>query len=173
MTRIIVIDDDRNICDLVQYRLTTMGMDVDAFFDGERGLEAIVEDPPDLAIVDMLMPKMNGLEVTLGVRDNPATKDLPIVLFTALDKPEFEEAGRAAGAEYYLVKPFSVLALGAYMEEILGLRTCIVCGKTRNVDDVEYSPDQEPQGIPVGWTVTVDGDICGECRPEFLDRRKA
>jgi len=170
VTRIIVVDDDRDICDLVRHRLTIMGMKVDGYFDGETGLEAIVADPPDLAIIDMMMPRMNGLEVTRAIRANPSTKDLPVVIFTGLDASEYEQAGREAGTDYYVIKPFSVLALGAYVEKILGLRTCAVCGKQRGVDDPDYSPEQELQRTDVGWTVTVDGEICGDCRAKTLEK---
>jgi len=169
MERIIVVDDDRNISDLVQYRLSTMGMDVATYPDGERGLEAIVADPPDLAILDLMMPRMNGLEVTRAIRANPAIQDLPIVIFTALDRPEHKEAVHQAGAEHYVTKPFSVLALGAYVEKLLGLRSCAVCGKQRTADDVDYAPEQELlESAGVGWTVTADGEICGDCRPTII-----
>lgn len=173
MARIIVVDDDRNISDLVQYRLTSMGMDVATYPDGERGLEAIVADPPDLAILDLLMPRMNGLEVTRAIRANPAIQDLPIVIFTALDRPEHKEAVHEAGTEHYVIKPFSVMALGAYVEKILGLRTCTVCGKQRTADDVDYAPEQELQRTTVGWTVTIDGEICGACRPTVMQQHKS
>ena len=148
-----------------------MGMEVEAYFDGESGLEAIVNHPPDLAIIDMLMPRMNGLEVTRAIRANASTKDVPVVIFTGLDASEYEAAGREAGTDYYVIKPFSVLALGAYVEKILGLRTCAVCGRRRGVDDPDYSPEQELQRTTVGWTVTVDGEICWNCRASALPQR--
>jgi two-component system response regulator MtrA len=171
MTRIIVVDDDPNICDLVSYRLSTMGMTVDTFRDGQSGLDAIVSSPPDLAIVDVLMPRMNGLDVVRAVRANAPTMDLPIIMFTALGRPEDQEAAHAAGAKYYAIKPFSVLALGAYVEKILGLVACVACGRTRGVNDPDYSPEQVLQHAQIGWTVTVDGQICGVCREAVLARR--
>jgi two-component system response regulator MtrA len=168
VTRIIVVDDDKDICDLVKYRLTVMGMDVATCFDGESGLAAILANPPDLAIIDVMMPRMDGLQVTRAVRANPATKDLPIILFTALGSSQDRQAGFEAGAAYYAIKPFSVLALGAYVQKILGLITCTVCGRRRGVNDPDYSPEQVLQHAPVGWTVTVDGEICGACRESAL-----
>ena len=119
MVRIIVVDDDRDVGDVVQQRLTTMGMEVEVYADGVYGLAAILGNPPDLAIVDMMMPWKNGLDVTRETRANPPTKDLPIIMLTALDLPEWREAAYHAGAEHYLIKPFSVTALGAYVEELL------------------------------------------------------
>jgi len=168
--RIILVDDDRDICRLVHHRLTTMGMDVDVYFDGKSGLEAILANPPDLAIVDVMMPEMNGLDVTRAIRANEATRDLPVLIFSALVRPENQDAGFEAGADHYVIKPFSVLALGAYVEKILGLRSCTVCGKRREVDDIEFSVEQMLQRTKLGWTVTVDGDICGECHVKALEK---
>lgn len=151
--------------------MSVMGMEVEAYYDGESGLEAIVANPPDLAIVDLLMPRMNGLEVTRAIRANPSTKDLPVVIFSGLDASAYEEAGREAGTDYYVIKPFRALALGAYVEKVLGLRTCAVCGRRRGVDDPDYSPEQERNRTAVGWTVTVDGEICGNCRATALAQR--
>jgi DNA-binding response OmpR family regulator len=168
--RIIVVDDDKDICAVVQHRLTTMGMDVEAYFDGRSGLDAIVADPPDLAIIDVTMPGMNGLELTRAIRANEATKDVPVVIFSSLVRPEDHEAGLAAGADRYVIKPFSVLALGAFVEKILGLRTCTVCGKRRGVDDMEFSVEQVLQRTKLGWTVTAYGDICGECHVKAFEK---
>jgi len=168
--RIVVVDDDEDICRLVHHRLTTMGMDVDVHFDGKSGLEAVVDNPPDLAIIDVMMPGMNGLEVTRAIRANEATRDLPVVIFSALVRPEDHEAGLAAGADHYVIKPFSVLALGAYVEKLLGLRSCIVCGKRRAVDEAAYSVEQLLQRTQLGWVSTVDGDKCGECHVAALEK---
>ncbi len=168
--RIVVVDDDMDICRMVHQRLTTMGMDVDAYFDGQSGFDAIAADPPDLAIIDVMMPGMNGLEVTRALRADPATARLPIVLFSALVRDQDHEAGLAAGADHYVIKPFSVLALGAYVEKILGLRSCVKCGKRRGVNDGEFAVEQMLQRTTLGWTVTVDGDVCGECHVAALEK---
>lgn len=123
MARIIVVDDDKDICDMVQHRLTTMGMEVEVFHDGERGLRAIVENPPDLAITDMMMPWKNGLDVIRGIRANEATTSLPIIVCTSLDMPQWREAAHKAGTDRYVTKPFSVAALGAEVETLLGSGT--------------------------------------------------
>jgi DNA-binding response OmpR family regulator len=123
MARIILVDDDEDICHLVEHRLTTMDMVVETFRDGEHGLQAIVENPPDLVIVDMMMPWKNGLDVTRGIRANVATADLPVIIVTALYLQEWRQAAHEAGTDHYVVKPFSVAALGDYVESLLGLRT--------------------------------------------------
>ena len=170
MKRITVVDDDKDICAIAHSRLTSMGLEVDAYFDGKSGLEAIVANPPDLAIIDVLMPGMNGLEVTRALRANKSTKDLPVVIFSALVSPDDQEAGLEAGADHYVIKPFSVSALGAFVDKVLGLQTCTVCGKRRGVDDVEFSAEQLLQRTKLGWTVTAYGDICGECHVKAFNK---
>jgi DNA-binding response OmpR family regulator len=164
MPRIVVVDDSPDICDLVRFRLSAMQMDVAAYPDGERGLEAIVADPPDLAIIDVIMPKMDGLALTRALRANAKTKDLPIILFSALGRPEIQVAGSDAGGRYYAIKPFNVLALGTYVKMILGMVACESCGRTRALDDPIYSPEQALRNGVMGWTVTTGGEFCGDCR---------
>lgn len=172
MKRIIVIDDDQDIAALVRHRLTAIQMVVETYPDGEAGLAAILSNPPDLAIVDVMMPKLNGFDVVREMRASEVAKDLPVILFTGLGRPEEQQAGFAAGAEFYAVKPFSVLALGAYVQKILGLITCTVCGKARGPKDPDYSPEQELQRTEVGWTVSYDGEVCGDCRTTAFGERR-
>lgn len=170
MKRITVVDDDEDICRIVQHRLTSMGMEVDVYFDGRSGLEAIVANPPDLSVIDVMMPGMDGLEVTRAIRANKKTKDLPVVIFSALVRPDDHAAGLEVGADYYVIKPFSVSALGAFVDKILGLRTCTVCGKRRDAGDVEFSVAQVAQSTKLGWTFTAYGDICGECHVKAFEK---
>ena len=125
---------------------------------------------PFLKIIDILMPGMNGIEVTRAIRANEATKELPVVIFSALVRPEDQEAGLEAGADHYVIKPFSVSALGAFVDKVLGLRTCTVCGRRRGADDVEFSVEQVLQRTKLGWTVTAYGDICGECHVKAFEK---
>ena len=111
-----------------------------------------------------MMPDIDGLEVTRAIRATEATKDLPVVIFSALVRPEDQEAGLAAGADHYVIKPFSLAALGAFVDKLLGLRTCTVCGTRRGADDVEFSVGQLALHAKLGWTTTAYGDICGPCQ---------
>jgi len=170
MKRVTVVDDDEDICRIVQLRLTSMGMAVDAYFDGPSGLEAIAADPPDLAIIDVMMPGMNGLEVTRAIRAQEFTKDLPVVIFSALVSPPDHDAGLEAGADHYIIKPFSVSGFGALVEEILGLRRCTVCGGRLGAHDMESSGEQVSQHTKLGSAVAAYGDICGECLAAAFQR---
>ena len=106
-TRIMVADDDQDIRDLVVFKLTQAGYDVVAVGDGVAALAAIEADPPGLAILDVMMPGLSGMDVLRKVRANEATKDLDVILLTARSRDSDVDAGFAIGASDYVVKPFS------------------------------------------------------------------
>lgn len=106
-TRIVIADDDRDILDLVVFKLTQAGYDAAGVPDGVSALAAIESNPPRLAILDVMMPGLSGLDVLRKVRANEATKDLDIILLTARSRDVDVDAGFATGASDYVVKPFS------------------------------------------------------------------
>lgn len=106
-TRIVVADDDKDILDLVVFKLTQAGYDVVAVPDGVAALAAIEANPPRLAILDVMMPGLSGMDVLRKVRANEATKDLDIILLTARSRDSDVDAGFAIGASDYVIKPFS------------------------------------------------------------------
>lgn len=106
-TRIVVADDDTDILDLVVFKLTQAGYDVVAVPDGVAALAAIEANPPRLAILDVMMPGLSGMDVLRKVRANEATKDLDIILLTARSRDSDVDAGFAIGASDYVIKPFS------------------------------------------------------------------
>ena len=105
--RIIVADDDKDIRDLVVFKLTQAGYDVVGVADGVSALAAIEANPPRLAILDVMMPGLSGMDVLRKVRANEATKDLDIILLTARSRDSDVDAGFAIGASDYVIKPFS------------------------------------------------------------------
>ena len=105
--RIIVADDDRDILDLVVFKLSKAGYDVVGVSDGVAALAAIEAEPPRLAILDVMMPGLSGLDVLRKVRANEATKDLDIILLTARARDSDVDAGFSTGATDYVIKPFS------------------------------------------------------------------
>jgi len=121
---ILIADDDKDILDLVAFKLQQAGFDTVAVSDGEAALAAIEADPPRLAILDIMMPGMSGLEVLQKVRANPVISDLDVILLTARARDTDVDAGYATGASDYVIKPFSprqllnrvnaVLARGAH-----------------------------------------------------------
>ena len=106
-TRILVADDDPDILELVVFKLTQAGYEVVAVADGVAALAAIEADPPRLAILDVMMPGLSGIDVLRKVRANEATKHLDVILLTARSRDSDVDAGFATGASDYVVKPFS------------------------------------------------------------------
>ena len=107
MATVLLAEDDADIRLLVTFTLTRAGYQVREFGDGLSALADAREHPPDLAILDVMMPCMSGLEVCQELRRDPATAHIPIVILTALARETDITAGFAAGADDYIVKPFS------------------------------------------------------------------
>ena len=107
MVTVLLAEDDADIRVLVTFTLTRAGYQVREFGDGLSALAGAREHPPDLAILDVMMPCMSGLEVCRELRKDPATADIPVVILTALARETDITAGFAAGADDYIVKPFS------------------------------------------------------------------
>lgn len=106
-TRIVVADDDPDILDLVVFKLRQAGYDTVAVVDGVAALAAIEAEPPRLAILDIMMPGLSGLDVLRLLRASEATKDLDVILLTARARDTDVDAGFATGACDYVIKPFS------------------------------------------------------------------
>ena len=105
---ILVVDDDEQIRELVELKLTRAGYDVRTAADGGAGLAAAKALRPSLVVLDIGMPLVNGIEVCERLRDAPATADVPIILLTARGHDGDVERGFLAGADDYVVKPFSL-----------------------------------------------------------------
>lgn len=106
-TRILVADDDQDILDLVAFKLNQAGYEAVPVSDGIAALAAIEAAPPRLAILDVMMPGLSGIDVLRKVRANEATKDLDVILLTARSRDSDIDIGFATGANDYLSKPFS------------------------------------------------------------------
>lgn len=104
MARITLVDDDENIVTSVSLALESQGHTVKAYFDGASGLAALENDPPDLAILDVKMPRMDGMEVLRRLR---RASDLPVIILTSKDDEIDELLGFNLGADDYMHKPFS------------------------------------------------------------------
>src|SRR5688572_12084135 len=102
--RILVVEDEHSLRESLVEQLKTAGFNVDAAADGEEGVYAATEYPIDLAIVDLGLPKLSGIELIKRVR--AATRGYPILILTARDRWEDKVEGLQSGADDYLVKPF-------------------------------------------------------------------
>ena len=111
MPRVVVADDDRDIRELVVAKLELAGHEVFAAQNGTEALAKLREDGADLAVLDISMPGLSGVELCKILRSESATAGLPIILLTARAQEHDEEQGVIAGANEYIVKPFSPRAL--------------------------------------------------------------
>jgi DNA-binding response OmpR family regulator len=119
---VLVADDDPDILALVTFRLERAGYDVVAASDGEQALQLALDHPPDLAVLDVMMPKLDGYEVTTRLRQDERTRRMPIILLTARVQEADIARGFEVGADDYVRKPFSPQELGARVQAILGRR---------------------------------------------------
>jgi len=115
-TRILVVDDDRTVADVVSRYLQREGFDVDVQTDGPAALERALASPPDLVVLDVMLPGMDGLEVFERIR---ASSPVPIIFLTARGAEEERIGGLELGADDYLAKPFSPRELTARVKSVL------------------------------------------------------
>lgn len=114
--QIALVDDDRNILTTVSIALQAEGFATRLYSDGETALKALLDNPPDLAVFDIKMPKMDGMELLRRLR---AESSLPVIFLTSKDDESDEEAGLQQGADDYIAKPFSLRLLIARIRAIL------------------------------------------------------
>lgn len=117
--RILIADDEPNMLLSLEFLMTRAGFEVSTANDGQAALDAIEAAPPDLVLLDILMPKKSGLEVCQAVRENPGWRNIKIVLLTAMARDVDREKGLALGADAYVTKPFSTRELVAQVRELL------------------------------------------------------
>ena len=135
-----LVDDDRNILTTLSIALQAEGYATRVYSDGEAALKALTENPPDLAVFDIKMPRMDGMELLRRLR---ATSDLPVIFLTSKDQEQDEEAGLAMGADDYIAKPFSQRLLLARIRAIL----------RRAAPERETDPESEPAGATEGQLI--------------------
>jgi DNA-binding response OmpR family regulator len=122
---VLVADDDEDILQLVSFRLERAGYTVVTAADGPQALAAAREHQPDLAVLDVMMPGLNGYEVTRQLRADPATQAIPVILLTARVQEADVSRGFEAGADDYLRKPFSPQELRSRVQAILARRSSV------------------------------------------------
>ena len=131
MANITLVDDDENIVASVSLALESLGHTVKAYYDGATGLAALEAEPPDLAILDVKMPRMDGMEVLRRLRQ---TQDTPVIILTSKDEEIDEILGFNLGADDYVHKPFSQRLLLERVKAVLR----------------RAGAGDEPQGQPAG-----------------------
>ncbi|QGG94693.1 response regulator [Actinomarinicola tropica] len=120
MTTVLIADDDPDILELVRFKLETAGLEVVATSDGQSALDAALADPPALAVLDVMMPRLSGIEVCRSLKSTPATAGVPVMLLTARSQEVDVERGFGVGADDYLIKPFSPRELLTRVRALIG-----------------------------------------------------
>jgi two-component system alkaline phosphatase synthesis response regulator PhoP len=119
MKRILIIEDDRDIAELVRRYLEKAGFSVEVSVTGRDGMTALTDLPPDLLVLDLMLPHMSGAEICHAARANPATALIPIIMLTARSEEAERIAGLEIGADDYIAKPFSPNELVARVRALL------------------------------------------------------
>jgi len=119
MKRVFIIEDDRDIVELVRYNLANEGFQVSAAHDGATGLATLKKTPPDILLLDLMLPKLSGLEICREIRRDEALNRLPILMLTARDGIDDRVSGLRTGADDYLTKPFAFDELLARITALL------------------------------------------------------
>lgn len=151
MPKILVVDDEKPISDIVKFNLDKEGYDVVTAYDGEEALEKVESEEPDLILLDLMLPKIDGLEVARQVR---AKHNIPIIMVTAKDSELDKVVGLELGADDYITKPFSNRELVARVKANL-----------RRQDQFQQSNEEVKNNIKIGplvinsdsYSVTRDG----------------
>ena len=117
--KILAVDDERHIVRLVQVNLERAGYVVVTAADGREALEKVEAEKPDLVILDVMMPYMDGFEVLQLLRKNQSTRDLPVIMLTAKAQDADVFRGWQSGVDCYLTKPFNPMELISFVRRIL------------------------------------------------------
>ena len=119
MAHILVAEDERDIRELIAFTLQFAGHSITQARNGEEALALAQENPPDLIMTDVRMPKMTGYEVIRALKDIETVRNVPVIILSAKGQDEEVEAGRDAGAADYILKPFAPDELTQRVGEIL------------------------------------------------------
>jgi len=138
--RVLVVDDVPPNVKLLEAKLTSEYFDVLTAFSGPEALDVIGREHPDIILLDVMMPGMDGFEVCRRIKADPATAYIPVVMVTALDQPSDRVAGLEAGADDFLTKPVQDLALFARVRSLVRLK--VMMDELRN---------REATGANLGW----------------------
>ncbi len=116
----LVVDDDPMVTRLVRINLELEDFQVEEAWDGNTAIRMMRENPPEILVLDIMMPRMDGWEILRRVREDPGLKDMPVVLLTAKVQDEDMARGWRMGADGYITKPFNPVGLADILREVLG-----------------------------------------------------
>jgi DNA-binding response OmpR family regulator len=118
--KVLVVDDEAYILNILDFSLDSEGFTVLTAANGEDALRKATDEHPDLVILDVMMPKIDGFEVCRALKAKKETQTIPVILLTAKDRDADRQKGGEVGADLYMTKPFSPARLIAAVQELLG-----------------------------------------------------
>jgi two-component system phosphate regulon response regulator PhoB len=160
--RIVIIEDEADILEVLEFNLSQEGFEVSCSQEGEQGLDLVRRENPDLLLLDLMLPDMDGLDICRQLKTDDATSTIPIVMVTARGKESDIVLGLGIGADDYITKPFSISEVVARIRAVLrryhasagaGTADVLVCGGLQ-IDAARHK-------------VLVDGDLISLTATEF------
>src|SRR5687768_1703415 len=121
-TRILIVDDHEDNVEVIRARLEAAGYQIEAAADGEEALERVRQSPPDLILLDVMMPRIDGMEVARRIKADETLPFIPIIMQTALDTVQHKVEGLGAGADDYVTKPINFAELEARVKSLLRIK---------------------------------------------------
>ncbi len=118
--KILIVDDEKDLIETLSFRLNSNGYEVISAYDGQAGLDKAKKEKPDLIVLDLMLPKMDGYKVCGLLKKDVRYSGIPIIIFTARALEEDRKLGIEVGADAFVTKPFEPKALLAKIEELLG-----------------------------------------------------
>ncbi|MBW2342261.1 MAG: response regulator [Deltaproteobacteria bacterium] len=160
--KILVVDDEEDILELLKFNLSREGYQVSCAASGEEALTQVRSKAPDLMVLDLMLPGIDGLEVAKSLKQDPETKNIPIVMLTAKGEEADIVTGLELGADDYITKPFSPRILVARVKAVLRRKTKELPDETSvlRVHDLEIHPGRHEvlvNGKPIPLTFTEFG----------------
>ncbi|HWR51189.1 MAG TPA: winged helix-turn-helix domain-containing protein [Bryobacteraceae bacterium] len=147
--RIVIIEDEADIVEMVRYNFRKDGFAVDSFERGKEGFEALRRNPPDLLLLDIMLPDEDGLSICRRLRADDRLKALPVVFLTAKGEEVDRIVGLEIGADDYVVKPFSPRELVARVKAVLRRQTRAITEKGESVEIRGLKLDSRTQDVNV------------------------
>ncbi|MBI4365421.1 MAG: response regulator, partial [Deltaproteobacteria bacterium] len=120
--RILIVDDHKVIVDLIRAHLKPYNFELLVAYDGEEALAKIAKSPPDLVLLDLMMPRVSGYDVCKAIKQNKETQFIPVIVITALQELEDKLKAIELGADDFLVKPFNKLELTTRIKSLLKMK---------------------------------------------------
>jgi DNA-binding response OmpR family regulator len=117
--RILIVEDEKDLVEILTVRLEASGYQVIPAYDGQEGLDKAKKEKPDLIILDLMLPKMDGFKVCRLLKFDEKYKKIPIIMFTARAQEQDKKLGEEVGADAYIVKPFEPAALLGKIKELI------------------------------------------------------